>query len=284
MLVDLKKLVQHAQKNNYCLGAFNIHNIESIKGIVEAASKLKSPAIIQASESSVKYFGVKSIVCLVNEIILTYGASIPFTLHLDHGNDIDLIKACINSGFKSVHIDASAYPLKENIKITKKIVNYAKGKNVWVQGEVGMIMGSHGKVSKKIGVVPLANCEDVVRFAKETNVNTVAAAIGTAHGSFDDEKVSFDLLKAIKKDLRIPFVMHGGSGVPDRDIRKAIKMGVNIINVGTDIKVAFTQSVIKASLKNSKETDPRILFASAKDDIKKVVEKKMKLFASSGQF
>ncbi len=284
MLVHIKKLIEHAKKHNYCLGAFNIHNIESIKGIIEAAKYAKSPAIIQTSEGSINTMGIKSAVSLVRELTMGLASNIPFALHLDHGKNTDLIFKCINEGFSSVHIDASAYDLLENIKITKKVVNYAKKKNVWVQGEIGVIKGGHGIKAKKIGTVPLANPECVIEFVKATKVNTISAAIGTAHGSYEDENISFELLKNIKSKIKNkPFVLHGGSGVANYQIKKSIKMGVNIINVGTDIKVAFCESVIRESVNNKKETDPRKLLFPAIKSVKKVVARKMKLFGSSNK-
>lgn len=283
MLVHIKKIISSAKKNGYCVGAFNVHNIESIKGVAVAAQKAKSPAIIQVSEGTIDYIGIKSIVCLVEELTGVIAPKIPFSLHLDHGKKIDLIYRCIEAGFRSVHMDASRFELGENIKITKRVVNYAKKRGVWVQGELGEIKGGHGKVAKRIGSVPLANPENVIEFVKATNIDTFSAAIGTAHGSFEDENISYELLASIKNKLSKPFVLHGGSGVPDRQIKKAIKMGVNIINVGTDVKVAFCEGVIKQAIANRTETDPRILLTPTVNEVSKMVYKKMKLFGSFGK-
>lgn len=280
MLVHVKKIVHNAVRQGVCVGAFNVHNIESIKGVVLAAAEMKTPAIIQVSESSVRYIGLKSLVCLVEEMISEYAPRISFALHLDHGKDVSLIRECVKGGFSSVHIDASGYDLKKNIVLTKRVVKYAHERGVWVQGEVGVIKGGHGLKGGRIGDVPLANLGDVVRFVEATKIDTVAAAIGTAHGVFSDEKVDFGLLKEIKLNVKIPFVMHGGSGVLARDVKKAIKLGVNIINVGTDVKVAFCESVIRTALKNKKEGDPRVLLGLAADSVKKAVVGKMKLFGS----
>ncbi|MCX6800401.1 MAG: class II fructose-bisphosphate aldolase [Candidatus Falkowbacteria bacterium] len=283
MLVHLKKIIDKSIKNNYAIGAFNIHSIETIKGIAEDDKKSKSPAIIQTSEGTLKYMGVKSLFCLVNEITDAIAPNIPFVIHLDHGHDIGLIFDCIDAGFKSVHIDASSFLLEDNIAQTKKVVKYAHKKGVWVQAEIGEIKGGHGKTLGKIGKVPLADPKDVQFFIKETKIDTVAAAVGTAHGAFDDENISFDLLKQIKSVIKIPFVLHGGSGVKDNDIRKAIRCGVSVINIGTDLRVGFCQAVIANTMKNKKETDPRILLSPAVQSVQKIVEQKMKLFGSKNQ-
>lgn len=279
MLVHVKKVLAKAKKECKCVGAFNIHNIESVKGVAQAASLTKAPCIIQVSPGSVKYLGLKSIVGIVEEMTEQYAPKELFALHLDHGKDVGMVYDCIQHGFTSVHIDASEYELKKNIQITRRVVNYAHKKGVWVQGEIGVIKGGHGLVGDRIGEVPLANLEDVIKFVSATGIDTVACAVGTAHGSFCDENISFELLETIKSSIKQPFVLHGGSGVENRQIKKAIRMGVNIINVGTDVKVAFCESVIKASVDNKKETDPRVLLGSAVDAVRKVVVKKMMLFS-----
>jgi len=283
MLVHIKDLVEDAKKNSYAIGAFNITNFESVIGIAQAAVKASSPAIIQVSESTIKYMGLKPITHIVSTVAKNVAAGVPIALHLDHGTSFDTIFECINSGFTSVHIDASNLPLDENINLTKHVVSLAHAKNVWVQGEVGAIVGSHGDIKGKLKEIPLAKLDEVIEFVKQTNVDTIAAAIGTAHGVHANEDIVFSLLKAIKNKVKIPFVLHGGSGVLDVKIKKAIKEGVNIINIGTDLKVAFCRTLIEVCLKNKQETDPRNLLKPTIAAIEKVVFKKMKLFGSAGR-
>lgn len=283
MLVHIKDLVKDAKKHGYAIGAFNITNLESVLGVARAALRAGSPAIIQVSESAIEYMGLKPITHIVSTVAKNVAAGVPIALHLDHGTSFDTIFECISSGFSSVHIDASNLPLDENIKLTKQVVKVAHAKRVWVQGEVGAMVGSHGDIKSKLKDIPLAKLEDAAKFVKETKVDTIAAAVGTAHGVHANEDIVFSLLKAIKNKVKIPFVLHGGSGVPDAKIKKAIKEGVNIINIGTDLKVAFCRTLIETCLKNRKESDPRNLLKPTIASIEKAVFLKMKLFSSAGR-
>lgn len=284
MLVHIKDLVRDSEKKGYGLGAFNITNFESILGVAEAALRAGSPAIIQVSESAIKYMGLKPVTHIVSTVAKNVAARVPIALHLDHGRSFDTVFECINSGFTSVHIDASSLPLDENISLTKQVVKVARARRVWVQGEVGAIVGSNEKnIKSRLKAIPLAKLEEVVEFVRQTKVDTIAAAIGTAHGRHINEDIVFSLLKSIKSQVKIPFVLHGGSGVSDGKIKKAIREGVNIINVGTDLKVAFCRSLIAVCLKNRQETDPRNLLKPTVAAVEKVVFGKMKLFGSAGR-
>jgi len=284
MLVHIKDIVKKAEKDQYAIGAFNVITLESVLGVAQAAVKTNSPAIIQVSESTIRYMGLKPITHIVSTVAKNVAASVPIALHLDHGTSFDSVFECINSGFTSVHIDASSLPLDENINLTKQVVRVAHAKRVWVQGEIGAMVGGHGNIKGKLKKIPLADLDDVIKFVKETKVDTIAAAVGTAHGIYDNEDIVFSLLRSIKKAVEIPFVLHGGSGVPNNEIKKAIKEGVNIINIGTDIKTAFCRTLIGTCLKNQQETDPRNLLKPTIGAIEKVVSEKMKLFGSAGRF
>jgi len=283
MLVHIKKLVKNAQKDGYAIGAFNITNFESVLAVAQAAVKADSPAIIQVSESAIQYMGLKPITHIVSTVAKNVAINVPIALHLDHGASFDTVFECISAGFTSVHIDASNLPLDENINLTKQVVRVARAKSVWVQGEVGSIAGSSGDIASRLEKIPLAKLDEVVKFVKETGVDTIAAAVGTAHGVYENENIIFSLLKAIKKQIKIPFVLHGASGVNDIKIKKAIKEGVNIINIGTDLKLAFCKALIKNCLKNKKETDPRNLLKPTISAVEQVVFEKMKLFGSAGR-
>ncbi len=282
MLVHIKDLVKDAQNGGYAIGAFNVHNLESILGVARAAVRAKSPAIIQVSEGTIKYMGLKPVTHIVSTVAKNIAAKVPIALHLDHGKSFDTVFACIDAGFTSVHIDASELPLDENIALTKRVVEIGRAKKVWVQGEVGVIVGGHGQRGKDLKI-PLADLDEVVEFVKKTKVNTIAAGVGTAHGIYAEEDIKFNLLKNIKLKTKIPFVLHGASGIPDKKIKKAIKIGANIINVGTDIKVAFSKTLISNCIKNKKETDPRNLLRPTIKAVEDVVFNKMKLFGSAGK-
>lgn len=280
MLVHIKEIVKEAEKGEYAIGAFNVHNLESILGVAQAAIRAKSPAIIQVSEGAIKYMGLKPVTHIVSTVAKNIAANVPIALHLDHGRSFESVFECIRAGFSSVHIDASNLPLDENIALTSQVVELAHQKKVWVQGEVGAIMGGHGQISGRIEDIPIAKVKDVVNFVEKTKVDTIAAAIGTAHGVFDNEDILIDLLREIKTKTKKPFVLHGGSGVAEEKIKDAIKEGVNIINIGTDIKVAFTGTLIKNCKDNPKETDPRKLLKPTIAAVEKVVYNSMKLFGS----
>lgn len=283
MLEHIKNIVKEAEIGGYGIGAFNIHGLESVLGVANAAVASKSPAIIQMSEGAIKYAGLKPLTKLVSSVAENVATQVPIALHLDHGRNLDYIFGCINAGFSSVHIDASDLPLDENIALTKQVIDFAHAKNVWVQGEVGAIMGGHGDIRGKIKDIPIAKLEDVVRFVKETGVDTIAAAIGTAHGVYDNEDILMDLLQDIKKATKIPFVLHGGSGVDEKKIKKSIDLGVNIVNIGSDIKIAFSQTLIENCKENPSETDPRNLLRPSIKAVEDVTSKHMNLFGSAGR-
>ncbi len=282
MLVHISKLIKDAKKGGYAVGAFNVHGLESILGVAHAAVKAKSPAIIQVSEGAIKYMGLKPVTHLVSTVAKNIAAEVPIALHLDHGRSLDSVLGCISAGFSSVHIDASHLPFDENIALTRQVVEIAHRKKVWVQGEVGAIVGGHGKIGGKLKI-PLADPKDVIEFAKKTKIDTIAAAIGTAHGIYKSQDIKFNLLREIKQKTKKPFVLHGGSGNSDAKIKRAIKEGVNIINIGTNIKVAFSKTLIGNCKKNPKETDPRNLLKPSIAAVEKVAIKHMKLFGSAGR-
>jgi fructose-bisphosphate aldolase class II len=283
MLAHIKDIVSQAEKKCYAVGAFNIHNLETVIGVVKAAKIAKSPIIIQVSEGAIKYMGLKIITNIVATEAKEMAKEVPIGLHLDHGKSFESVFECINAGFSSVHIDASHLPLPENIILTKNVVEIAHAKGVWVQGEVGAIIGGHGDIGGKIKDIPIAKADDVVKFVKETKVDTIAAAVGTAHGVYTNEDIIMPLLKEIKFRTKIPFVLHGGSGVADKKIKAAIKEGVNIINIGSDIKIAFCSTLIDTCLKNRGETDPRNLLKPSIKAVEEAAIKAMTLFNSVNQ-
>ncbi len=209
MLVHIKEIVKLAEKGGYAIGAFNVTNLESVLGVARAAVKAKSPVIIQVSESAIKYMGLKPITHIVSTVAKNIAASVPVALHLDHGKSFDSVFECINSGFSSVHIDASSLPIDENINLTKQVINVARPKGVWVQGEIGAMIGGHDKANgpHKLKRIPIAKLSEVIKFVRETKIDTIAAAVGTAHGIYENEYIDFDLLKDIKKMTKKVFVL-----------------------------------------------------------------------------
>ncbi len=283
MLVHIKDILKDSAKGGYAVGAFNVHNLESVLGVARAAMRAKSPAIIQVSEGAIKYMGLKPVTHIVSTVAKNIAHQVPIALHLDHGKSFNSVFECINAGFTSVHIDASDLPLDENIILTRSVVEVAHPKGVWVQGEVGAMIGGHGRMGGKLKGIPMAKPDEVVKFVRETKVDTVAAAIGTAHGVYANEDVNIGLLKEIKTRTKKPFVLHGGSGVDLKKIKAAIGEGVNIINIGTDIKVAFCTTLIKQCAENASETDPRKLMSPTIKAVEDVVYNLMGVFGSAGK-
>ncbi|MCK5416553.1 class II fructose-bisphosphate aldolase family protein [Candidatus Parcubacteria bacterium] len=283
MVCHIKTIVKKAISNGYAIGAFNVHNLEAILGVVRAAQRAKSPAIIQVSEGAIKYIGLNNFVNITTDAVKNIAPRIPIAFNLDHGKNFEVVSDCLEAGFSSVHMDGSFLPLNENIKVTNEAMKEAKKYGAWVQGEVGPIMGGHGKIGGKLKSVPIADLNEVVEFVKKTNVDTLAAAVGTAHGVFCNETILMQLLRDIKQKTKKPFVLHGGSGVDIFKIKKSIKEGVNIINIGTDIKVAFSETLKKTCKENKHETDPRNLLRPTIEAVEKVVLQSMKIFGSVNQ-
>lgn len=283
MLIDIPYLFKKAQKEGFALGAFNIYNLETALGVARAAVACHSPIVMQVSESTIEYAGLKPITHIVSTIAKNEAVSVPVALHLDHGKSFKSVAECIAAGFSSVHIDASMLPLDENIALTREVVDYAHGHNIWVQGELGEIPGGHGEHGRQSEELPLVDPSQVEEFVSKTHVDSLAVALGTAHGMYENEKIDFDLLEKVRKKTIVPLVLHGSSGVSDEEILQAIKLGIRKINVGTAVKEAFT-TAIKETIKNDPDaTDIRELLNPAIAAVQKVVEQKLKLFGSAGK-
>jgi len=208
---------------------------------------------------------------------------VPVALHLDHGTSFDQVIQCIRYGFTSVMIDGSKYSLEENIALTKKVVEIARAVGVSTEAELGKIGGTEDDISVSDKDAMLTNPNDVKYFVEQTNVDSLAVAIGTAHGQYKFEpKLDFDRLAKIRDLVDIPIVLHGSSGVPDKDVQKAISLGVRKVNIDTNIREAFVKGVREA-VKDPKEIDPRKLLGPARDEMIAIVREKIRIFGSSGK-
>ena len=304
MLVTNKEVLSVASAGGYAVGAFNINNMEILQAIVETAAEEKSPIIVSASPSAVQYAGLEYLVALVKAAAKT-NPSIPMTLHLDHGKDVETATMCINGGFTSVMIDGSHLDFEENIAMTKHIVNLARSKGVSVEAELGKLVSQES--TAKDAEDPYTDPDAAVEFVDRTGVDSLAVAIGTSHGAYKfkgDVKLDFERLKVIRSKVDVPLVLHGASGVPawivelatkygaelsgakgipDDHIKRAISLGITKINIDTDLRLAFTGSIRKVLVTSPKEYDPRKVLGPAKQNMKKVVQEKMRLFGSSGK-
>ncbi|RKD23637.1 fructose-bisphosphate aldolase, class II [Caminicella sporogenes DSM 14501] len=280
MLVTGKAILKHAHENGYAVGAFNVNTMEQVQAIIEAAEETKSPVIIQASQGGLKYAGVEYIAAMVKTA--AEKASVPVALHLDHGTDFKQIMLCLRNGFTSVMIDGSHYELEENIKKTKQIVEMAHAVGVSVEAELGKIGGTEDDISVDEKDATFTDPDEAERFVKETEVDYLAIAVGTAHGPYKGEpKIDFDRIKTIKERLDMPLVLHGSSGVPEESIKKAVSLGINKINIDTDIRMAFHRAVKKFISENPDVYDPRKILGPAKEEMKKVIKEKMIMFGSA---
>jgi len=304
MLVTNKEVLSPASAGGYAVGAFNINNMEILQAIVETAAEEKSPIIVSASPSAVKYAGLEYLVAMVR-VAAKLCPSVPMTLHLDHGKDIETATMCINGGFTSVMIDGSHLDFEGNIAMTKHVVDLARSKGVSVEAELGKLVSQES--TAKDAEDPYTDPDAAVEFVKRTGVDSLAVAIGTSHGAYKfkgDVKLDFERLKTIRRKVNIPLVLHGASGVPawivekatkygaelsgakgipDAHIKKAISVGIAKINIDTDLRLAFTGSVREVLATSPKEYDPRKVLGPAKENMKKVVQEKMRLFESSGK-
>ncbi len=286
MLVSAKEMLNKAKAGHYAVGQFNINNLEWTKSILLAAEETRSPVILGVSEGAGKYMtGYKTVVGMVNGMLEELNISVPVALHLDHGSYEGCYK-CIEAGFSSIMFDGSHYPIEENIEKTKELVKVAKGKGMSIEAEVGSIGGEED------GVIGRGECADPkeCKSVADLGVTMLAAGIGNIHGKYPEnwEGLSFDTLDAIQQLTGdMPLVLHGGTGIPDDMIKKAISLGVAKINVNTECQIAFAEATRKY-IEDGKDLegkgfDPRKLLAPGAEAIKDMVITKIKLFGSEGK-
>ena len=286
MLVSAKEMLNKAKAGHYAVGQFNINNLEWTKSILLAAEETRSPVILGVSEGAGKYMtGYKTVVGMVNGMLEELNISVPVALHLDHGSYEGCYK-CIEAGFSSIMFDGSHYPIEENVEKTKELVKVATGKGRSIEAEVGSIGGEED------GVIGKGECADPeeCKAVADLGVTMLAAGIGNIHGKYPEngEGLSFDTLDAIQQLTGdMPLVLHGGTGIPDDMIKKAISLGVAKINVNTECQLAFadaTRKYIEAGKDlEGKGFDPRKLLAPGAEAIKDMVITKIKLFGSEGK-
>ena len=286
MLVSAKEMLNKAKAGHYAVGQFNINNLEWTKSILLAAEETRSPVILGVSEGAGKYMtGYKTVVGMVNGMLEELNISVPVALHLDHGSYEGCYK-CIEAGFSSIMFDGSHYPIEENVEKTKELVKVAKGKGMSIEAEVGSIGGEED------GVIGKGECADPeeCKAVADLGVTMLAAGIGNIHGKYPEnwEGLSFETLDAIQQLTGdMPLVLHGGTGIPDDMIKKAISLGVAKINVNTECQLAFaeaTRKYIEAGKDlEGKGFDPRKLLAPGAEAIKDMVITKIKLFGSDGK-
>lgn len=283
MLARMQELIEHARDEAYALGAFNTCNLEITQGIVRAACAKKSPLVVQVSETTISYAGLKAITQIVLSVVESEAGDVPIALHLDHGRSFRSIVECIEAGFSSVQIDASDLSFEENVALTRQVVDFAHSKGIFVQGELGAIPGVHGQTDKngKI-VIDYTNPEQAKEYADRTKIDSLAVSVGTSHGLLKT-KIEFELLEEIRSLVDLPLVLHGASGETGKDIRKCIQCGVNNINIDTELRVAFLEAMKGCFSNQSEISDPREILGKGRDAVRSVVEEKLQLLGSAGK-
>lgn len=286
MLVHISELIKDANQKKYAVGAFNIENLETTLGVVRAACSQKSPVILQISETSIKYAGLKTITRIVEVVAKEEAGHIPIALHLDHGKSFLTVAECIRVGFSSIMIDASDVPFTENIVITKQAVDYAHRYDVWAQGELGAVKGLE-EVTAEEREKLMTDPDDAYEFVEKTEVDTLAVAVGNIHGIAKLRraypKINLKRLESIHKKIpKTPLVLHGASGLDREQIEETINRGVRIINIDTELRLGFTTALRENLDKDSEIFDPRDVLRPSIDAIQRVVEGKIKMFGSKG--
>ena len=286
MLVSAKEMLDKAREGHYAVGQFNINNLEWTKAILQTAQELQSPVILGVSEGAGKYMcGYTTVVGMFKGMINELGITVPVALHLDHGT-YEGAKKCINAGFSSIMFDGSHYPIEDNIRMTTELVNACHVLGISIEAEVGAIGGEED------GVIGRGECADPneCKMIADLGVDMLAAGIGNIHGVYPAnwEGLSFETLAAVKEKVGdMPLVLHGGTGIPDDQVTKAISLGVAKINVNTECQLVFaeaTRKYIEAGKdQQGKGFDPRKLLAPGAEAIKAKVKEKMELFGSVGK-
>jgi len=298
-LVTSKEMFKKAYGGGYAIGAFNVNNMEIVQGITEAAKELNAPLILQVSKGARKYANHTYLMKLIEAAIEETG--LPICVHLDHGEDFEICKQCIDGGFTSVMIDGSKLPFKENIELTKRVVEYAHSKGVVVEGELGRLAGIEDDVNVSSKDAAFTDPDEVEEFVKSTGVDSLAIAIGTSHGAYKfkgEPRLRFDILEEVQKRLPgFPIVLHGASsvlpdlvetinkyggdmpgakGVPEEMLRKAASMAVCKINIDSDLRLAMTATIRQYLAEHPGDFDPRQYLGPAREKIKEIVKHKIK--------
>lgn len=281
-LVTTEEMLKRAQKEHYAVGAFNVENLEMVMAVIEAAEEMKSPVIMQTTPSTVKYAGLDYFLAMVS--VAASRASVPVAMHLDHGSSFELAMQALRTGYTSIMIDGSHEEFDENISLTKRVVDACAPSYISVEAELGKVGGKEDDLDGGSGN-PFTDPMEAKTFVEKTGVNSLAVAIGTAHGIYVGEpKLDFERLKEIKKVVSIPLVLHGASGVPDTAVQKAIEIGICKVNYATELRIAFSQGVKSYIEKNEKVFDPKKYNQSGLEEVKQFVKEKMNVCGSVNKY
>ncbi|MFD4819684.1 class II fructose-1,6-bisphosphate aldolase [Peribacillus butanolivorans] len=281
-LVSMKEMLLKAKAENYAVGQYNINGLEFAQSFLQAADEERAPIILAASDRLVDYLGgCKTIAAMVKSLVEEMSITVPVALHLDHGMNVERCKKAIDAGFTSVMIDGSHHPIDENIEMTKQVVDYARQRNVSVEAEVGTVGGTEDGL---VGGIKYADPNECMRIVKEAEIDALAAALGSVHGPYQGEpKLGFKEMQQISNMTNVPLVLHGGSGIPVHQIKKAIEFGHAKINVNTESIQEWSKAIREVLAVEGKVYEPRSIITPAKAAVIAVVKSKMFEFNTSGK-
>ncbi|MCL2707635.1 MAG: class II fructose-bisphosphate aldolase [Defluviitaleaceae bacterium] len=277
---NLSEMLRKAKSGGYAVGAFNFNGYADLKGIIEAANECGAPVVCMASSGTVKSMGARGIACAFGGMALD--SRVPCALHYDHGKDVETIRLCVEAGFTSVMIDASTKPFDENVEATRRVIEIAKRRDVSVEAELGTVAGREDDVVN--GEAELIEPSAVLEFIERTGIDALAIGIGTVHGIYKQKpNIRFDLIERIAALTPTPLVMHGGTGLSEHDFKNAIERGICKVNVGTEIKNAFSRRLCELAESGGRNLDPRVFMDEVGAAAKSIVMGKLEIFGCVGK-
>lgn len=274
-LTTTKQILKKAQEGNYAIGAFNVENMEMVMAVISAAEEMNAPVIMQTTPSTVKYAGLDYF--LANARVAASNAKVPVVMHLDHGSSFELAAQALRAGYTSIMIDGSHGDFESNIEISKAVVDMCKPSGIAVEAELGKVGGKEDDLDGGDGDLYTDPLE-AKEFVERTGIDSLAIAIGTAHGMYKGEpKLDLERLSEIRKVVSVPLVLHGGSGIPDWKVQEAIKRGICKVNYATELRIAYTHGVNTYLKENPDAIDPKKYNKAGIDEVKKFVMEKIKV-------
>jgi fructose-bisphosphate aldolase, class II len=280
-MLSLKQIIDSlsAHHPNSAIGAFNFNDMTDLQGVLLAAMRTRQPCIMMASTGAVKYMGIHFVREMFKAARLT--SDVPVYLMLDHSDSVETCALCIENGFSLVMYDGSALPFEDNVRGTREVVRIAHARGVLVEAEIGRLPGREENVDVSAASALFTDPHEAKDFWEQTGADLLAISFGTAHGFYKSEpRLDFDVIRSTRALTDAPLVMHGGTGVPDGDVRKAISCGVKKVNIGTEVKHAYTTAVREALKRSEKEIDPRKILGPAKEAVQKVVEGRLSVLCT----
>ena len=274
-LMTTKQILKKAQEGHYAVGAFNVENMEMVMAVISAAEEMNAPVIMQTTPSTVKYAGLDYF--LANVKVAASRANVPVAIHLDHGSSFELASEAFRTGYTSIMIDGSHGDFESNVKLSKSVVDMCKSSGIAVEAELGKVGGKEDDLDGGDGDIYTDPLE-AKAFVERTGVDSLAIAIGTAHGMYKGEpKLDLDRLSEIREVVSVPLVLHGGSGIPDSKVQESIRRGICKVNYATELRIAYTDGIKKYLSENPNEIDPKKYNKAGFDEVKKFVKEKMRV-------